>query len=591
MERVDLICSLHVKIHSFRNCRKNWETLSYTHMHVHFLLVLYANASAKGKKNAGNEAKRRKGTGMGQYLNVGNDGFQAIRKELYVDKTGLISFINGTLGTMRKLTCVSRPRRFGKSYAAKMLCAYYDKSCDSGKLFEGLKITKDSSYEKYLNRYDVIYLDITRFIFELHSDMKNMVPYIQKQVIQELVREYPLIERQDEDSLVTILFKVREATGNKFIFIIDEWDALFREAERDEAVQKEYIQLLRGLFKSPVTDKIIESVYMTGILPIKKYGTHSAMTDFVEYSMLDQGELEEYVGFTEQEVRGLCRKCDMDYMEMKRWYDGYSFSGIKSVYNPNSVVNAIRKRKIGSYWTKTETYESLRIYIDMDMDGLKESVAQLTGGVHCSIDTAAFQNDMTSIQSRDDVLTLLVHLGYLAYDEEAETVSIPNEEIRLEFIRAIKNSKRNELVSLIRESDLLLKHTLNMDGEKVAAAIEKIHSAQTAPLFYNNEQALRSVIRFAYISCIGEYKEIQELPSGTGYADVVYLPKKHSPMPILLIELKWNKTADGAISQIKEKKYPQVFEGYGSDILLVGINYDAESKKHECMIERYDMQK
>ena len=231
-----------------------------------------------------------------------------------------------------------------------------------------MKITKDSSYEKYLNRYDVIYLDITRFIFELHSDMKNMVPYIQKQVIQELVREYPLIERQDEDSLVTILFKVREATGNKFIFIIDEWDALFREAERDEAVQKEYIQLLRGLFKSPVTDKIIEAVYMTGILPIKKYGTHSAMTDFVEYSMLDQGELEEYVGFTEQEVRGLCRKCDMDYMEMKRWYDGYSFSGIKSVYNPNSVVNAIRKRKIGSNWTKTKTYESLRIYIDIYID-------------------------------------------------------------------------------------------------------------------------------------------------------------------------------------------------------------------------------
>lgn len=523
---------------------------------------------------------------MGNYLNIGNGGFRSIRKGLYVDKTGLISYVNETLGTMKKLTCVSRPRRFGKSFAAQMLCAYYDRSCDSRELFEGLEISRDPSFERYLNQYDVIYLDITWFLSTLQGDKEEIVAYIQKQVIQELDEAYPGTAATCGESLPETLLKISAATGNKFIFIIDEWDALFREAKNNETLQKEYIQLLRGLFKSSLTDKMIEAAYMTGILPIKKYGTQSAMTDFAEYTMIAPKKLAEYVGFTETEVRQLCETYGMDFSEAKRWYDGYSFGRAGSVYNPNAIAMAMEDGEYGSYWTRTETYESLKVYIDMDFDSLKEDIMLMLGGQRCPVDVISFQNDMTNIQSRDDVLTLLIHLGYLAYDAKTKSVGIPNEEIRQEFVSAVKNGRHAELAGLIKESDMLLWHTINMEAEAVAAAVEKAHSVWTTPLFYNNEQALRSVIRFAYISCIDQFQEIQELPAGTGYADIVYLPKKGSDMPLLVVELKWNRTADGAVRQIRDRKYAEAFEGYGRGMLLVGISYDEKTKRHECVIER-----
>lgn len=521
---------------------------------------------------------------MGTYLNLGNAGFKAIRKSLYIDKTGLISFINGTLGTAEKLTCVSRPRRFGKSFATKMLCAYYDKSCDSKELFEDLEIAKDLTFEKYLNKYDVIYLDMTWFI-SICEKGKNIVDFIQEQITGELAETYPMVERTMP--LPLAISKISTSTGNKFIIIVDEWDALFREAKENTKLQKEYIQLLRGLFKSSVTDSMIEAAYMTGILPIKKYGTQSAMTDFIEYTMIQPENLAKYTGFTESEVKTLCEIYGISLEETKTWYDGYSFSALKSVYNPNSVIKAIKNKRFDTYWTKTETYESLKYYIDLNLDGLKEAVVQMIGGSCYPIDTGTFQNDMTSIGSKDDVLTLLVHLGYLAYDTPSKSVRIPNEEIRQEFIRAVKNGRHMELAELIVSSDRLLQDTLAMNAKNVAQAIEKAHSASTAPNFYNNEQALRNVIRFAYISCIDEFDEIQELPSGTGYADVVYLPKKNSPMPVMVIQLKWNRRAEGAIAQIKERNYPEVLEKHGSDILLVGISYNEKTKTHECIIEKY----
>jgi hypothetical protein len=520
---------------------------------------------------------------MGNYLNLGNDGFTSIRKGTYVDKTGLIAYINSTLGTKQKLTCVSRPRRFGKSFAAQMLCAYYDRTCDSRSLFEDLEIAKNPSFEEHLNKYDVIYLDMTWFISDRES-IKDVVKNLQKDVIEELVSAYPEVE--EETTLPKMLSRIANVTGRKFTVIIDEWDALFREAKDDDELQKEYIQLLRCLFKSSLTDKMIVGAYMTGILPIKKYGTQSAMTDFVECSMLLPMGLEEYVGFTEPEVRALCEQYHVDFDEMKRWYDGYAFRQVKSVYNPNSVMKAVTSGVFSSFWTRTETYESLKLYIDMDFDGLKEAIVQMLGGAHYPIDTDSFENDMSTFKSRDDVLTLLVHLGYLAYDAEHRTVRIPNEEIRQEFVRAVKNGNRKELAKLIQTSDLLLEATLDMDGEAVGGIIEEAHDAGCAPLFYNNEQALRSVIRFAYISCVDDFLRIEELPSGRGYADVVYIPKKESSLPVMVVELKWNKPVDSAIDQIKNRNYPQALEGYGSDILLVGVSYDARTKEHTCRIEK-----
>lgn len=521
---------------------------------------------------------------MGNYVNTGNAGFTAAVKETYVDKTELISFINNTLGTKRKLTCVSRPRRFGKSYAAQMLCAYYDKSCDSSGLFSNLKIAEDNSFQEHLNKHNVIYLDITWFI-SITDHIKDTVSNLQAKVVEELHEVYP--EVKQERTLPETLASIHEATGDRFIIIIDEWDALFREARNNHALQEQYIQLLRGLFKSSgQTDKMIEAAYMTGILPIKKYGTQSAMTDFKEYTMLQPEPLEKYAGFTEGEVRELCEESKLSFSEIREWYDGYILGDKAHIYSPKSVMDALTRNRIGNYWTQSETYESLKVYIDLDEDGLKEAIVQMLGGAHVKIDIGTFQNDMTTIKKKDDVLTLLVHLGYLAYDTDTKSVFIPNEEVKQEFVRAVTAGRHQEIARLIRNSDFLLEQTLSMEEDAVAAAIEEVHSAGTAPVFYNNEQALRSTIRFAYISCMDEFIKVEELASGIGCADVVYIPKKASSLPILLIELKWNKTEDGAISQIKKNNYPQVFRDYGGDILLVGISYNVKNKKHTCKIEK-----
>lgn len=521
---------------------------------------------------------------MGMYLNIGNAGFQSVRKGLYVDKSELISFINDTLGTKDKLTCVSRPRRFGKSFATQMLCAYYDKSCDSRELFDDLKIAHDSAFEQHLNKYDVIYLDITWFI-SIVKDVKNIVSYLQEQVVAELCDVYHSVEK--ESSLPVVLARIAEVTGYKFIIIIDEWDALFREAKENIELQKEYLQLLRGLFKSSLTDRMIEAAYMTGILPIKKYGTQSALTDFREYTMLQPKKLAEYVGFTEDEVQRLCHEYRINFDEAKKWYDGYSFQRVKSVYSPNSVVQAISNEEFGDYWTETETYESLKAYIGLNEDGLKDAIICMLGGERCRINTRTFQNDMSSIKSKDDVLTLLVHLGYLAYDSEKKEVYIPNQEVADEFKNAVEYSDWEGISAALRASEDLLAATLGGDAETVARGIDTVHSANVSILNYNNENSLSCVITIAYYAAQKDYTLVRELPAGKGFADIVFIPRKGRDLPAMVVELKWDHTAQGAINQIKEKKYMGALKDYADKLLLVGINYNKKSKKHECMIEGY----
>lgn len=525
---------------------------------------------------------------MGNYLNPGNSGFSRIRNDIYVDKTGLIGLINQTIDTPRCLTCISRPRRFGKSFAAKMLCAYYDKTCDSSILFDDLEIAVNkkinNSYRQYLNKYDIIYLDMTNIIGE--AGKNGLISFIKRKVTEELLVAYPDIKA--DESFSTTLTNAVELTGNKFIAIIDEWDAPIREIPE---IQNEYLVFLRSLFKnSGATDKIFAAAYMTGILPIKKDGSQSAISDFQEYSMILPEEFAEYVGFTEEEVQNLCTRYHRDFSMMKQWYDGYTLEGAGSIYNPNSVMKAVRNNKFLSYWTETSAAKSLMNYISLDFDGLSKTIAELLGGIDVPVDTNGFANDLITFQNRDDVLTLLIHLGYLAYNEETKKVHIPNEEIRLEFAKAVREVKRDDTIRRVRESDQLIYDTVHRNAVAVAAQIQKIHAEETAILFYNDEQALRSVIKLAYFSYKDYYLKFEELPAGDGYADIVYLPKKTSSVPALVIELKWNKSAEGAIAQIKKKRYPDALNGYGGDILLVGINYNKdaqdEKRKHTCIIEK-----
>jgi hypothetical protein len=364
--------------------------------------------------------------------------------------------------------------------------------------------------------------------------------------------------------------------------IIDEWDCIFRENKKDTTAQNLYLDFLRNFLKDK---SYVGLAYMTGILPIKKYGTHSALNMFDEFSMTNPRELAEFVGFTESEVKQLCIQYNMDFEETKRWYDGYQFENIEHIYSPRSVVASMTSHCFDSYWNQTETFEALKDYIVLNYDGLKDIIIELLAGKRRKIDTSFFSNDMTTFKGVDDVLTLLIHLGYLGYDFSNKEVFIPNSEVASEFVTSIKDADWNEVVKALQNSEELLQATWNQDTTAVAEGLEQAHF-ETSILKYNDENSLACVISLAYYSARTYYTQVRELPTGKGFADLVFLPRKnHLDKPAIVVELKWDKSAKGAIAQIKEKNYCKALEDYQGNLLLVGVNYDVKTKKHECEIE------
>lgn len=527
---------------------------------------------------------------MGVFVNPDNSAFEvAINSEIYIDKTGLLEYTNRVMNTLQGYVCNSRPRRFGKSITANMLTAYYSRGCNSEKMFSDLAISKNQDYRKHLNKYDVIHLDL-QWCIEPAGGVNNVVSYINEKTIEELKEYYPEELPQDITSLPEALSIINNATGSKFIIIIDEWDVLIRDEADNTKVQNEYINFLRGLFKGTEPTKYIRLAYLTGILPIKKLKTQSALNNFKQYSMLSAGALAEYIGFTENEVKYLCQKYNQDFEEVKRWYDGYQL-GKCHVYNPNAVVNLMLEGEFQSYWSGTGSYEAIVPLINMNFDGLKKSVIEMLAGNEFPVDVTSFQNDTVNFVDRDDVLTYLIHLGYLAYNQLNKTAFVPNEEIREELIRATRKKQWNEMIQFQNISNQLLEDTLNMNMQAVADGIEKIHTEYAPAIQYNNESSLSSVLSIAYLSSMQYYfKPVREMPTGRGFADYVLIPKPEyiNDYPALIVELKWNKDAVTALQQIKDKDYPQSIRQYTGEMLLVGINYDKKNKKHECVIEKYD---
>ena len=524
---------------------------------------------------------------MGRFVNPNNSAFQnALNAEIYVDKTGLIEATNRFLDTPQAFICNSRPRRFGKSMAANMLAAYYSKGCDSHELFADLAIGKSADYEKYLNQFDVIHVDV-QWCLMMAKSAEATINFISKNILKELREIYGNVLADDVEMVADALAIISEALGNKFVVIIDEWDVLIRDEATNKIVQEEYINFLRGLFKGVEPTKYIALAYMTGILPIKKYKTQSALNNFDEYTMLEPDFLAPYIGFTEAEVKALCEQYHKAFAEVKRWYDGYELDGY-NVYNPRAVVSLMLRGSFKSYWTQTGTYESILPLINMDFDGLRSAIIDMLAGESVEVIPYFFQNDMVSFRDKDDVLTLLIHLGYLAYNQKRSQAFIPNEEIRFEFAMATKVNKWSELISFQKESRALLNAVLDYDTEAVSEMLEKIHNQYTSVIEYHDENSLSSVLTIAFLSTLDYYfKPVRELPTGRGFADFVYIPK---PMyreyyPALVVELKWNKSAATALQQIKEKRYTESLRDYAGDILLVGINYDKKTKEHTCSIE------
>ena len=490
---------------------------------------------------------------MGIYINKGNEGFRRALNGEYVDKTGMIEVINKTLDTERSLTCVTRSRRFGKSMAADMLCAYYDKSCDSRHLFDGLAAQQVASFDKHLNKYPVISLDITDFITK-YKDNLEIISLLQKDVTEDLLSFYPNIPLGERDDLMDVICKINAKTGEKFICIIDEWDALLREYGNNEKIEGDYVKLLRRLFKGSCSKSVFAGVYMTGILPIKKFNTQSALNNFEEYSVIDPADLAGYFGFTPQEVEALANKYGRDVAELKKWYDGYQIGSEPSIFNPYSIIKAVQRGKYTSYWQKTGAYDSVSTYIQMNYEGLKDDIISMLAGGRCPVNTTRFSNDMNEVSSKDDVFTVLIHLGYLSYDEEEQECYIPNKEVRMEMVNAVSSCQWH-VAKALEESKKLLKATLEGNEEAVAKGIELAHDSNTSILSYNDENSLACVLSIAYYHAMNDYIIHRELATGKGFADLVFIPRRNVDKPPMVVELKYNKDADAAIDQIRRKEY------------------------------------
>ncbi len=523
---------------------------------------------------------------MGLFINIGNAGFQAARNGEYIDKSELIAVVNSTLCSERQFSCVSRARRFGKSMAAKMLNAYYDKSCDSSALFQDLKIAADSSYLKHLNRYPVLYVDMTNFVTRYRNDV-NIVRHLENDIIAELREVYKNINYTTNGTLLSVLYSiVQQAEPQKFIMIVDEWDAVLREFNFENDVASKYVDFLRLLFKSVNSMSVFAGVYMTGILPIKKYNTQSALNNFEEYTMLAPGAMSSYFGFTEKEVDELCLRYPMDKEQLKIWYDGYRIGEQKSIYNPLSVIRAILRNYCESYWANTGTFETIVHYIKMNFDGLKDDIINLLSGGECDVNTKYFQNDLNVINSKNDVLTVLIHLGYLSYDRDTGKCHVPNKEISLEFAGAVEDVGWNIVADALKQSENLLKWTIEGVEKQVANAIGRVHSDSTSILQYNDENSLACVLSIAYYSAKNYYHIIREMPTGLGFADLVFIPNLNVDMPVIIVELKYDHSVKTAMSQIKNKHYPDSLLSYYGEIILVGITYNRKTKEHSCLIER-----
>ena len=521
---------------------------------------------------------------MGKYINIGNEGFRRIRNSEYVDKSGLIPVVNKTLFTKQCFSCVSRCRRFGKSMATEMLCAYYDHSCDSRSLFADLEAAKDPSFEKHLNKYPVICLDMTSFVTRFHDD--DIVKRIDAEVKADVMETYPDVAAGPDEDLMDCLLRISQATGERFVFIIDEWDAICREFGHGTSAMDRFVNWLRRMFKSLDANRVFAGVYMTGILPIKKYKTESALNNFIEYSMVEPRRMSRFFGFTKDEVKSLTERYGMDFDELEKWYDGYSIGDEPSMFNPNSVMQALDSGRCKSYWGKTGAFDVVANYIQMNYEGLKDDIIRMLAGERCAVDPTGFQNDMSIVRNRDDVLTVLIHLGYLSYEWNESECYIPNREVAGEMVNAVKANNWQPVVEAIQQSKQLLQATLNGDEEAVARFIDTAHDENTSILSYNNENSLACVLSIAYFYARNDYVIHRELPTGKGFADLVLIPRKNVNTPAIIVELKYNRDADSAINQIHRRQYPAKVTPYSDNLLLVGINYDREQKTHECKIER-----
>ncbi len=529
---------------------------------------------------------------MSFYLNKNNDKFVSYyNDDVFIDKSLLISEINKNINKERqKYMCVTRPRRFGKTMTLSMLNAYYSLGCNSRKIFDKLNISKEESYLEHLNKHNVIYIDMASLYANLND--KNLFIYKLKEFIYEdLIEVYPSLninfDKTDGTYLSRTITKINSETNDRFIFLIDEWDVIFREEENNTKLCDEYIMFLRGLFKATDVSACIDLVYMTGILPIKRYSCESTLNMFKEYNMINARGLETFIGFTEDEVIYLCNKYNRGFNETKSWYDGYNLNGV-SLYNPNSVVEAVTTGVYDDYWSQTSATEAITSYMNYDHGQLKDIICKMLIGDKVNVNVSEFDNDLTKIDSADSALTVLIHLGYLAYDLKSKVCYIPNYEIKKKFELSLKKLKWNEIYNPISNSKKLYDETLRGNTSFINDTLDKNHKELAGPFNKNKEDILGVIVQISYYSVKQFYNVKKEDTSELGRADITFIPYDNTHIPFI-IELKVNSTPEDAINQIKKKEYFNSLGDYHGKVLLLGISYNDKTLKHNSKIEMIEI--
>ena len=533
-------------------------------------------------------------------------------EDIFVDKTDFIEKMSSKINKDTSFIAVTRPRRFGKTVTAQMLLTYYSKGYANTNIFDNLKISNAKSYEEHLNKYDVIYIDMNSIKDQyisyksdqsLHIDsIDDIVDFLQYMVIRDLKDNKEYAEQINSDPLIgkkalsSALKVICKHTGEEFILIMDEWDLIYREYQNELALQEKFIEFLRGLFKSEAGKACFALAYLTGILPIKKYNSQSALNNFSEYNMLSPEPYEKYFGFTEDEVAEIVKSpsCKISSQELKEWYEGYKLNCI-DIYNPNSVVSAVHDGKCKSYWSRTSSNKEVVHLINMNFDRIKDDIIHLIEGSTIPFNCETFQNDMVSIDNKDDIFSLLVCLGYLGCVDNGgnnRLAFVPNKEIKTALAAIVKAQPWFNSIPIIERSESLFKAITSLDGNKTAKIITEIHNSPNVSLLtYNREESMVFCLISGLMWCTErEYECFRELQSGKGNADLIYAPKRSMTLPIMLIEFKYKQSAEEAIAQIKAKEYFSRYRDgdYPNDVLLIGINYDPKTKDHQCLIEKLD---
>ena len=520
---------------------------------------------------------------MSLYLNRNEDFSNYVNDTIFIDKSNLITITNNNIRKpSSKFMCITRPRRFGKTMVLSMLNAYYSKGCDSAALFDKLNIASDSSYLEHLNEHNVIWIDMASLYTDIR-DKNTFVEELSNEIMDDLKKAYPDVLTDSQDTLRKCFNELNSKLNERFIFLIDEWDVIYREQEYNNKLCDEYTEFLRNLFKSSDVSSCIDLVYMTGILPIRRYSTQSTLNMFTEYNMLDSFPIESYIGFTEDEVIELCNKYNRDFNEIKSWYNGYNLNGV-SLYNPKSVVEAVLRGECDDYWVQTSAIEAVTNYMNYDNGELKDIICKMLLGNKVEIDVTEFENDLTKVDSTDSALTVLIHLGYLAYDKKLKVCYIPNYEIKKEFERALKKLNWKEIYNPISNSKKLYEETLNGNVEFINKTLDENHKDLAGPFNKNKEDILGVIVEISYYNAKQFYNIKKEDTSILGRSDLSFIPYDNCHIPFI-VELKVNSTPDEAIAQIKERKYFNSLGSYHGKVLLLGISYDEKTLKHNSKVE------